>query len=296
MSTDSPPPSFGLRHNQLMQQSNRRIAVLGAGNMGGALIGGILKAGVASREEIAATTRSAEHASEAAQKFGIRTTVKGNREAAASAGLVILAVKPSTVPHLMEEIRDVLREDQILLSVAAALPIALLEKLAGRRMPIIRAMPNIPVVVEEGATAIACNDAVTPDQRQLVEDIFRAVGVVCTVEEDLMDAVTALSGSGPAYIYMVIEALIAGGLKMGISREISTKLAEQTVLGAAKLVRETGLHPAVLRDQVITPGGVTISAIHELERHGLRAMLISAIETATNHSRSKSRSITDKSR
>lgn len=109
-----------------------------------------------------------------------------------------------------------------------------------------------------------------------------------------MDAVTALSGSGPAYIYMVIEALIAGGLKMGLSREISTKLAEQTVLGAAKLVRETGLHPAVLRDQVITPGGVTISAIHELERHGLRAMLISAVETATNHSRNKTRALMEK--
>jgi pyrroline-5-carboxylate reductase len=279
-----------------MQQTTRRIAVLGAGNMGGALIGGILKAGVAAREDITATTRSPEHAADTTAKYGIRTTAKGNREAAQAADLLIIAVKPSSVPHLMEEIRDVLREDQILLSVAAALPIALLEKLAGRRMPIIRAMPNIPVVVEEGATAIACNDAVTPEQRELVENIFRAVGVVCTVDEDLMDAVTALSGSGPAYIYMVIEALIAGGLKMGISREISTKLAEQTVLGAAKLVRETGLHPAILRDQVITPGGVTISAIHELERHGLRAMLISAIETATNHSRSKTRSITDKTK
>jgi pyrroline-5-carboxylate reductase len=279
-----------------MQQTGRRIAVLGAGNMGGALIGGILKAGVAAKEDLVATTRSAEHAEETSRKFGIRTTVKGNREAAASADLVVLAVKPSTVPHLLEEIRDALHERQILLSVAAALPIALIEKLAARRMPVIRAMPNIPVVVEEGATAIACNDAVTPDQRAFVEDIFRSVGVVCTVDEDLMDAVTALSGSGPAYIYMVIEALIAGGLKMGISREISTKLAEQTVLGAAKLVRETGLHPAILRDQVITPGGVTISAIHELERHGLRAMLISAIETATNHSRSKTRSIADKAK
>lgn len=274
-----------------MQESNRRIAVLGAGNMGGALIGGILKAGVASRDQIVATTRSAGHAAEAAAKFGIRASVKANREAVDSADLIILAVKPNAVPHLMEEIREALRQDQILLSVAAALPLSMLERLAGRPMPIIRAMPNIPVIVEEGATAIACNDAVTPEQRQLVEDIFRAVGVVCTVDEDLMDAVTALSGSGPAYIYMVIEALIAGGLKMGISREISTRLAEQTVLGAAKLVRETGLHPAILRDQVITPGGVTISAIHELERHGLRAMLISAIETATNHSRSKTRSI-----
>jgi pyrroline-5-carboxylate reductase len=152
-------------------------------------------------------------------------------------------------------------------------------------------MPNIPVVVEEGATAISANAACTPEQRELVANIFRAVGVAVFVEEELMHAVTALSGSGPAYVYMVIEALIAGGLKMGLSREVSTRLAEQTVLGAAKLVRETMLHPAVLRDQVITPGGVTISAIHELERHGLRAMLISAVETATHHSESRTRAL-----
>jgi len=170
-------------------------------------------------------------------------------------------------------------------------PIVLIEKIAGKRIPIFRAMPNIPVVVEEGATAVAANSAGSAAQRKLVESIFRAVGVVCFVEEDLMHAVTALSGSGPAYIYMVIEAMIAGGLKMGLSREISTRLAEQTVLGAAKLVRETMLHPAILKDQVITPGGVTISAIHELERHGLRSMLISAIETATNHSRKLTESL-----
>jgi pyrroline-5-carboxylate reductase len=200
------------------------------------------------------------------------------------------------LPAVLEEVRDALRDGQILLSLAASLSIALIEKLAGRPMRVFRAMPNIPVVVEEGATAIACNALATEADRTLVEGIFRAVGVVCFVEEENMDAVTALSGSGPAYIYMVIEALIAGGLKMGLSREISTRLAEQTVLGAAKLVRETGLHPAVLRDQVITPGGVTIAAIHELERHGLRAMLISAVETATNHSRNKTRALAEKLR
>jgi len=200
-------------------------------------------------------------------------------------------VKPSTLPKVLEEIRGVLRQEQILLSLAASVPIALIEKLVEIRLPVFRAMPNIPVVVEEGATAVAANADCTPEQRQLVESIFRAVGVVVFVEEELMHAVTALSGSGPAYVYMVIEALIAGGLKMGLSNEVSTRLAEQTVLGAAKLVRETMLHPAILRDQVITPGGVTISAIHELERHGLRSMLISAIETATHHSESRTRGL-----
>jgi pyrroline-5-carboxylate reductase len=277
-----------------MPELMKKIAVLGAGNMGGALIGGILKAGVTTREHLTATTRSEEHARQIAERFSISVTAGGNRAAVESGDLIILAVKPSTVPAVLDEVRDVLRSDQILLSLAASLPIALIERLAVQRMPVFRAMPNIPVVVEEGATAVAFNPMATQADRDLVEGIFRAVGVVCFVDEENMDAVTALSGSGPAYIYMVIEALIHGGLKMGLSREISTKLAEQTVLGAAKLVRETGLHPAILRDQVITPGGVTISAIHELEKHGLRAMLISAVEIATNHSKSRTRAVTGK--
>ncbi len=263
----------------------KRIAVLGAGNIGGALIGGILNGGVADRKHLVATDHSPERAKEIAQKYNIEVTVGGNVEAAQSADVVILSVKPGTLPGVLEEIREVLREDQILISVAAAVPLSLIEGIVRKRIPIFRAMPNIPVVVQEGAIALTANGVGGASQRKAVERILSAVGVVCFVEEDLMHAVTALSGSGPAYAYMFIEALIAGGLKMGLSREISTKLAEQTVLGAAKLVRETGLHPAILRDQVITPGGVTISAIHELERHGLRAMLISAVETATVHSR-----------
>lgn len=270
---------------------SKRIAVLGAGNIGAALIGGVLKGKVTDRKHLIATVRSAERANELSEKFSIPVTAGGNREAVQWADIVVLAVKPPTLPRVLEEIRDVLRGDQILISLAAAVPIVLIEEILGKRMAIFRAMPNIPVVVDEGATAVAANAVGGVGDRKLVESIFRAVGVVCFVEEDLMHAVTALSGSGPAYVYMVIEALIAGGLKMGLSREISTRLAEQTVLGAAKLVRETMLHPAILKDQVITPGGVTISAIHELERHGLRSMLISAIETATNHSRNLTESL-----
>jgi len=261
--------------------------VLGAGNMGASLIGGILKAGLTTRERVRATTKSQEHAEQIAQRFMITATASGNLAAVQASDVIIVAVKPTAVAGLMEEIRPALRGGQILVSLAASLPLAVIEKHAGGPMAVFRAMPNIPVVVEEGATGISCNAVATQADKELVEQIFRSVGIVCFVEEDMMDAVTALSGSGPAYIYMVIEALIAGGVKMGLSREVSTKLAEQTVLGAAKLVRETGLHPAVLRDQVITPGGVTISAIHELERHGLRAMLISAVETATVHSKKK---------
>lgn len=272
----------------------KRIAVLGAGNMGAALIGGILKTGVADREHLSATVLSPEHASTVAVRYGIPCTAGGNREAAAAADLVVLAVKPGTLPKLLEEIRDVLRPEQVLLSLAASMPLSIIEGIVGPAMPVFRAMPNIPVVVGEGATAVACNTNCTPAHRDFIESIFRAVGVMVFVDEELMHAVTALSGSGPAYIYMVIEALIAGGVKMGLSREVSTRLSEQTVLGAAKLVRETMLHPAVLRDEVITPGGVTISAIHELERHGLRSMLISAVETATHHSENRTRVLLEK--
>jgi pyrroline-5-carboxylate reductase len=275
-----------------MAELRQRIAVLGAGNMGASLIGGILKAGLTTPARLAATTKSAEHAEELSKRFMIPVTAGGNLAAVQDSDVIILGVKPKAVASLLEEVRPGLRPGQILVSLAASLPLPVIEKHAGSPMAVFRAMPNIPVVVEEGATGISFNAVATQSDKDVVEQIFRSVGIVCFVEEDMMDAVTALSGSGPAYVYMVIEALIAGGLKMGLSREVSTKLAEQTVLGAAKLVRETGLHPAVLRDQVITPGGVTIAAIHELERHGLRAMLISAVETATVHSRKKTASLT----
>lgn len=254
----------------------------------------MLKSGIAVAEQITATVKSEEHAGELAEQFNIRVLAGGNLAAVETADVVILAVKPSVMPAVLQEIRWSLRDGRILISLAAAFPIALIEHLTGRRMPVFRAMPNIPCVVGTGATGIAYNALATEEHKEFVSRIFSAIGVVCFVEEDLLHAVTALSGSGPAYIYMVIEALIAGGLKQGLSHEVATRLAEQTVLGAAKLVKDTGLHPAILRDQVITPGGVTISAIHELEAHGLRSMLISAVETATEHSRTVTNKIMEK--
>ena len=271
-----------------------RIAVIGAGNIGSALIGGVLNSGVATRETVVATVRSEERAEKLRERFGVRVLVGNNLEAVEGAEVVALAVKPSLMPRVVHEIRWGMRTGQVVVSLAAAFPIQLIEQILGRETSVFRAMPNIPMIVGEGAIAIAHNTHVQPVQRELISRIFASVGVVCFVEEDQMHTVTALSGSGPAYIYMVIEAMIAGGLKMGLPHAVATRLAEQTVLGAAKLVRETGLHPAILKDQVITPGGVTISAIHELERHGLRSMLISAIETATLHSRALSANLTEK--
>jgi len=271
-----------------------RLAVIGAGNIGAALIGGLLHSGVATPESVVATAKTEESAARLRERFGIRATAGNNLAAVEHADVVVLAVKPRIMARVVHEIRWGMRANRIVVSLASAFPIHLIEQIVGRDTPLFRAMPNIPMVVQEGAVAIACNAQVTAEQRDLVERIFASIGVVCFVEEDQMHAVTALSGSGPAYIYMVIEAMIAGGLKMGLPHHAATRLAEQTVLGAAKLVRETGHHPAILRDQVITPGGVTISAIHELERHGLRSMLISAIETATLRSRSMSEALVEK--
>jgi pyrroline-5-carboxylate reductase len=272
----------------------KKIAIIGAGNMGAALLGGLLKAG-RPLADLVATTGSDERADRLRETYpGLKVLAKGNIEAVRESDVIVLGVKPFTVPKVMDEIAGDLRDGQVIISLAAALPIAVVEKRAGRPLAVFRAMPNIPVVVEEGAIALCYNAQATAAQKHFVEDLFKAVGVVCFVEEDMMDAVTALSGSGPAYVYMVIEAFIAGGVKMGLSREVSTRLAEQTVLGAAKHVRQSGKHPAILRDEVITPGGTTIVAIHELERHGLRSMLISAIETATHHARDRASALVKK--
>lgn len=262
-----------------------RIAVIGAGNIGGAMLGGILKSHLAEPKDVVVTDASEERRREAEEKWKVRAMGTDNRKAVAGRDVVILAVKPHIVPAILKELRGALRPKQIVITVAAGVPLSLYESVLGNRIPLFRAMPNIPVVVEEGATAVAGNHATHPEQRHVVEKIFGALGCVVFVDESQLDAVTALSGSGPAYIYMVIEALIDGGKKMGLSQEVATRLTEQTVLGAAKLVRDTKLHPAILRDEVVTPGGTTIAAMHELERHGLRAMLISAVETATARSK-----------
>ena len=262
-----------------------KIAVLGAGNIGGALLGGILKSHLAEPEDVVATDAREERRRELEEQWKVRVLPTDNRKAIAGRDVVIIAVKPNVVPAVLEDLRGALRKNQIVLTVAAGVPLSVYESALGKQVPLFRAMPNIPVVVEEGATAFAGNSATTPEQRAIVEKIFGALGAVAFVEESQLDAVTALSGSGPAYIYMVIEALIDGGKKMGLSHDVATRLTVQTVLGAAKLVRETTVHPAVLRDAVVTPGGTTIAAIHELEKHGLRSMLISAVETATARSK-----------
>ncbi|MEO1477114.1 MAG: pyrroline-5-carboxylate reductase [Bacteroidota bacterium] len=265
--------------------ADHTFAVLGAGNIGRALIGGLLRGGDVRPEQLHATRRNPYALDALREQFPGIHAGTDNAEAVRGATVVILAVKPQNLDAVMDAVRDDVPADALVLSILAGLTTDALCDALGQPLAVVRAMPNTPALVDEAATAITPGTHATEEHIAVASEIFAAVGpTVEVLPEYLMDAVTGLSGSGPAYIYMVIEALTDGGVKMGLPRPQALKLAAQTVYGAAKLVLETGLHPAILRDQVTTPGGTTIAAIAELERHGLRPMLIEAVGTATARS------------
>ncbi|HMB91511.1 MAG TPA: pyrroline-5-carboxylate reductase [Rhodothermales bacterium] len=265
--------------------SNQTIAVIGAGNIGRALIGGLLKGGYVAADQVRATRRNKAALDQLDAAFpGIRTGTD-NISAVRDASVVVLATKPQVVRSVIEEIRDYVPEEALIVSVLAGITTAALQEAFDQPLPVVRTMPNTPMLVDEGATAIAAGKAATPEHLAIVRHMFEAVGTVEETPEYLMDAVTGLSGSGPAYVYMFIEALTDAGVKQGLPRPTAFRLATQTVYGAAKLVKETGKHPAILRDEVTTPGGTAIAAIAELESHGLRTMLINAVATATQRSK-----------
>lgn len=263
---------------------NRKIAFIGTGNMGEALLAGLLKANLTNPENIIATDIRDDRLKYIANKWNVRTTIN-NPEAVKEADVVVLCVKPQTISDVLKEIKEEVREQQLIISILAGITTETINNSIGKKSPVVRAMPNIPATVDEGATGLCLGKYAEEIHKDIATQIFKAVGEVEIVYESQMDIVTGLSGSGPAYIYMIIEALTDGGVMMGLSREVAARLATQTVLGSAKLVRETGIHPAVLKDQVTTPGGTAISAIQELETHGLRPMLIRAVETATKKSK-----------
>lgn len=266
------------------QLAHQTIAIIGAGNIGRALIGGLLRRHELAPEQIRATRRNPTALEALRAEFpGIQAT-SNNLLAVRDATLVVLAVKPQNAREVIEEIRAHVQPEALMLSVLAGLTTSTIERLFGRTLPVVRAMPNTPALVDEGATALAAGAHARPEHLALCRQIFEAVGKVEIVPEYLMDAVTGLSGSGPAYVFMFIEALTDAGVKQGLPRPIAFRLAAQTVYGAAKLVLETGRHPAILRDEVTTPGGTAIAAVAELEAHGLRTMLINAVATATRRS------------
>lgn len=261
------------------------VAIIGAGNIGLALIGGMLKGNEFDPAQIRATRRNPAMLEHLHQQFpGILTTTS-NPAAVQGASVVVLAVKPQMVREVILEVREHVGPDTLVISVLAGTTCETLQRAFGKELPVVRAMPNTPMIVDEGATALTGGSLATKAHLDIAREMFASVGKVEVVPEYLMDAVTGLSGSGPAYIYMVIEALTDGGVKQGIPRPIALRLAAQTVFGAAKLVIETGKHPAILRDEVTTPGGTAIAAVADLESHGLRTMLINAVATATTRSK-----------
>lgn len=264
---------------------DQTFAVIGAGNIGRALIGGLLRNSDVRAEGIRATRRSLQSLDPLSSEFpGVLTGVN-NAAAVRDASVVLICVKPQNFEAVAAEIRGHLDDDALVISVLAGITSDAVRSALDTVTPVVRAMPNTPMLVDLGATAIAAGRAASDEHLDLARTIFSAVGSVEVVPEDMMDAVTGLSGSGPAYIYMIIEALTDGGVKQGIPRPIALRLASQTVYGAARLAIETGKHPAILRDEVTTPGGTAIAAVADLEAHGLRTMLINAVATATQRSR-----------
>jgi pyrroline-5-carboxylate reductase len=272
--------------------SNRKIAVIGAGHMARALIGGMLRGKLTSPKNIVATRRDEEQLAALRKQWGVRTTTD-NVKAVSEANVVILAIKPQVSKAVLAELSSAARKDQLFISVMAGITTETINKRLKVDCPVVRAMPNTPCLVDAGATAICAGAHADEKDLSLAETIFKSVGLCAVLPESAMDAVTGLSGSGPVYLYMVIEAMIDGGVKMGIPRPIASKLAAQTVFGAAKLVIESGKHPAILKDEVTTPGGTAINAIHTLEAKGLRSVLIDAVVTATQRSQELSRLYAD---
>jgi pyrroline-5-carboxylate reductase len=261
----------------------RRIAILGAGKIGEALLAGLLSTGWRRPDEIVVTTRREERASELAERHGVTATLS-NAEAVAGAAVVVIAVKPQDFDVLLGEIGGLVLPEQVVLSIAAAVPTAQIERRLTAGVPVLRAMPNTPATVHEGVAGL-CGGAHASDEHLAVaEDVLSHVGRVVRVPETYMDAVTAVSGSGPAYFALLAEAMIEAGILLGLSREISTDLVVQTMLGTATLLRDAGMHPVELREMVTSPGGTTIRAIRELEQAGVRAAFLNAIQAAMERS------------
>lgn len=258
------------------------VAILGAGVMGETLLAGMLRGGRPA-DSLLVGEKRAERAAELTERYGVR--VLDNAEAAAAAETVLLVVKPQDMADLLADITGVLRPGQLLVSLAAGITTAWIEQRVPEGVAVVRVMPNTPALVDEGMAAISAGSVC--DERHLVEaeSVLAATGKVLRVPERQQDAVTAISGSGPAYLFFVVESMIEAGVHLGLPRATATDLVVQTVVGSAKLLRETGEHPTVLRERVTSPGGTTAAAVRELEEHKVRAAFLVAMEAARDRSR-----------
>jgi pyrroline-5-carboxylate reductase len=256
---------------------------VGAGNMAEAMIRGLIGAGVAEAGQVLASEPRRERRDELVNVYGIETT-PDNTEAARRADILILAVKPQVMTRVLDEVRPHVKTSALVISIAAGIPLSVIEGHLPR-VRVVRTMPNTPALVGAGATAIAAGGHATTEDLDAAQRIFESVGLTVILEEPQMDAVTGLSGSGPAYMFLIIEALADAGVKVGLSRYNAQALAAQTVLGSAKLLIETNEHPGRLKDMVTSPGGTAIAGLHTLEAGGLRTTLMNAVEVATTRSR-----------
>lgn len=261
-----------------------KVAILGTGKMGGILLQAFLKNNLLHPEQILATVAHPERAHALSAQYSVEVTTD-NLEAAKQADVILLGVKPIQVPALIEQIRPALTPQKMLVSFAASVKTTAIEEAAGIEMPVVRSMPNTPAMLGAGITALCRGRFVSDDQLAIAQRIFGTVGRTVVVDEKHMDAVTGLSGSGPAFIYIIIEALAEAGVNVGLPRDIATQLAAQTTFGSARMVLETGYHPALLKDAVTTPAGCTVDGILELEEGGLRVTLIKAVKRATQRAK-----------
>jgi pyrroline-5-carboxylate reductase len=257
----------------------KKLALVGAGKLGEALLSGILSSQLVPAGRVEATVAHQPRADAVAEKYGIKAHTE-NAKAVAGADLVLVALKPQQVRGFLHEVRKSLRKDAVIISAAASVTTALIERELGHAARVIRAMPNTPCLIRHGMTALARGKHATDEDVQTAQRIFDSMGRSVVVDEKHMDAITGLSASGPAYVYMIIESLAEGGVKMGLPRELSTELSAQTLLGASAMVLATGEHPAKLKDVVTTPAGCTIDGLLELEEGGLRVTLIKAVVRA----------------
>ena len=266
-----------------MAVNGRHIAILGGGKIGESLLSGLLSSGWRKPEEIVVTGRRQERIDELAERYGVETTLS-NSDAVDGAAFIVIAVKPQDFDVLLGEVGSELSSEQTVLSIAAAMPTAQIEKHLTDSVPVLRAMPNAPATVHEGVAGLCAGAHASDEHLAMAEEVLTHVGRVVQVPEPYMDAVTAVSGSGPAYFALLAEAMIEAGILLGLSREVSTELVVQTMFGTAKLLRDEHMHPVELREMVTSPGGTTIRAIRELERAGVRAAFLNAIQAAMERS------------
>jgi len=267
---------------------NKKIGFIGCGNMAQAMISGLIKSKLILPTQIMASALTEKKLNFAKDNYGILVS-NNNMDILEFSDIIFMAVKPNVYRTIIDEIKFHLKKDSIIITIAAGVNLSFIEKAFGYRLKVIRTMPNTPALVGEGMSALCANELVTKEELELVVKIFESFGKVEIIDEKLMDAIPAISGSSPAYVYMFIESLADGGVLDGIPRDKAYKLAAQAVLGAAKMVLETGMHPGALKDNVCSPGGSTIEAVATLDKEGFRSAILSAMKSCTKKSKEMSK-------